>query len=93
VWHRRTATRMPARRVAATGTPIYAGGVFFLFGFGTKQRDLGPGETRTCPNCGNTRQWGRVRQSRQLTVFFVPVARWGRTDLEVCPVCGVATQV
>jgi hypothetical protein len=25
--------------------------VFLLFGFGTKQRDLGPGEVRTCPRC------------------------------------------
>jgi rRNA maturation protein Nop10 len=67
--------------------------VFFLFGFGTTQQDLGPGEVRTCPNCGNTRTWARVRESRRLTVFFVPVARWGRKDLEVCPVCGVATEV
>ena len=77
----------------AIGAAAYPGGMFFLFGFGTKQQDLGPGEVRTCPNCGNTRQWARVRQSRQLTVFFIPVLRWGRTHLEVCPVCGVATEV
>ena len=75
------------------GAAAYAGGMFFLFGFGTKQRELGAGEVRTCPNCGNTTRWARVRQFRQVTVFFVPVARWGRTDLEVCPVCGVATEV
>ena len=23
--------------------------MFFLFGFGTKQQDLGPGQVRTCP--------------------------------------------
>ncbi|MFQ1002814.1 zinc-ribbon domain-containing protein [Modestobacter sp. SSW1-42] len=67
--------------------------MFFLFGFGTKQTDLGPGEVRTCPDCGNTTQWARVRQSRQLTVFFVPVARWRREELEVCPVCGVVVPV
>ena len=76
-----------------TRSAPYAGGVFFLFGFGTKQRDLGPGQVRTCPNCGNTSQWGRVRQSRQLTVFFVPIARWARQDLEVCGRCSTAVEV
>ncbi len=64
--------------------------MFFLFGLGTKQQDLGPGEVRSCPNCGNTSQWMRVRESRQFTVFFVPVARWGRRHLEVCGICGAA---
>ena len=73
--------------------PPYADGVFFLFGFGTKQHDLGPGAVRTCPNCGNTTQWARVRQSRQLTVFFVPVLRWNRQQLEVCGICGTAVEV
>ncbi len=67
--------------------------MFLLFGLGTKQQDLGPGETRTCPNCGNTSQWVRMRQSRQFTVFFVPVARWGRRQFETCPVCGTAVEV
>ena len=62
--------------------------MFFLFGFGSKQRHEGPGEVRTCARCGNTTQWARIRQYRQVTVFFVPVARWGRRRLEVCGVCG-----
>ncbi|WP_409329886.1 zinc-ribbon domain-containing protein [Trujillonella humicola] len=62
--------------------------MFFLFGFGTRRRDLGPGRVRTCPRCGNTTRWARVREARQVTVFFVPVARWGRRDLEVCGICG-----
>jgi predicted RNA-binding Zn-ribbon protein involved in translation (DUF1610 family) len=66
--------------------------MFFLFGFGTREQDLGPGEVRTCPNCGNTTTWARVRRSRQLTVFFLPVARWGRRTLEVCTVCGVTVE-
>jgi zinc-ribbon family len=67
--------------------------VFFLFGFGSKQQHLGPGETRTCPNCHNTSQWARLREFRQFTVFFVPVARWGRRRLEVCGICGAAVEV
>ena len=66
--------------------------MFLFFGFGTKQQDLGPGDVRTCPNCGNTSQWMRVRQFRQLSVFFVPVARWRREYLEICGICGVAVE-
>ncbi|MBW0118606.1 zinc-ribbon domain-containing protein [Pseudonocardia abyssalis] len=64
--------------------------MFFLFGLGTKQKRLGPGETRTCPRCHNTSQWVRMREFRQFTVFFVPLARWGRRQFESCGICGAA---
>ena len=67
--------------------------MFLLFGFGTKQQHLGPGEVRTCPRCGNTTQWARIRQFHQFSVFFVPIARWRRQTLEVCGVCGTAVEV
>lgn len=70
------------------GAAPYAGAVFFIFGLGTKQRHLGPGETRTCQRCHNTTQWTRMREFKQLTVFFVPVARWKRRRLEACGICG-----
>ena len=66
--------------------------MFFLFGFGTKQQHLGPGEIQTCPNCGNTSQWARIRQFSQFSVFFIPVARWKRRQLEVCGICGAAVE-
>ena len=67
--------------------------MFFLFGFGSRQKEVGPGAVRTCPNCGNTTQWARVRQFKQFSVFFVPIARWGRRQLEVCGICGTAVEV
>ncbi|MFP5370941.1 MAG: zinc-ribbon domain-containing protein [Actinomycetes bacterium] len=67
--------------------------MFLLVGFGTKQRILGPGAVRTCPHCGNTSQWTRVRQFKQFSVFFVPLARWGRRHLGVCGICGTAVDV
>ncbi len=72
-------------RVAA-----YAGVVFVIFGLGTKQRNLGLGEVRNCPRCGNTTQWTRMREFKQFSLFFVPVARWKRRHLEVCGICGAA---
>ena len=67
--------------------------MFFLFGFGTKQQELGPGVVRTCSRCHNTTPWVRVRQVKQFTVFFVPIARWGRQQLEACGICGTAVEV
>lgn len=67
--------------------------MFLLFGFGTKTRDLGPGAVRTCPNCGNTSQWTRIREFKQFSVFFVPLARWGRRDYEVCGICSAVLEI
>ncbi len=64
-----------------------------LYGYGTKQQHLGPGETRTCPRCHNTAQWVRMRQFTQVTVFFVPVARWNRRRIESCGICGTSVEV
>ncbi len=66
--------------------------VFIIFGLGTKQQQLGPGGTRACPNCHNTTQWTRMREFKQLTVFFVPVARWKRRRLEACGICGTVVE-
>ena len=64
--------------------------VLLFFGYGTKQKHLGAGRVRTCPRCHNTTQWNRMREFKQLSVFFVPVARWGRRQFEVCGICGTA---
>ena len=64
--------------------------LFFLFGYGAKQKHLGPGEVRTCPRCHNTTQWSRVREFKQFSLFFIPVARWNRRQFEVCGICGAA---
>jgi hypothetical protein len=66
---------------------------FFLFGLSTKQQHLGAGQTRTCPRCHNTTQWTRMRQFKQFTLFFVPIARWKRRQFEVCGICGTSVAV
>ncbi|MCG5431758.1 zinc ribbon domain-containing protein [Mycobacterium sp. MYCO198283] len=64
--------------------------MLLFFSFGTKQKVLGAGEVRTCPRCSNTTQWTRVREYKQFSLFFIPVARWKRRNVEVCGVCGTA---
>jgi zinc-ribbon family len=67
--------------------------MFLLFGFGSKRKALGPGDTRTCPRCHNTTQWARMKQYKQFTVFFIPVARWKNQHFEECTICGAAIEV
>jgi hypothetical protein len=78
---------------AAAAPAAYGCRVFLLFGFGSKERVLGPGAVRTCPNCANTTTWTRVRVVKQVTVFFLPIARWGRRQLEICGICGATAEV
>lgn len=66
---------------------------FLLFGGGTRFKDLGTGETRTCPRCHNTTAWQRLRRFHELTFFFIPIARWGRCEVEACAVCGDAHEL
>ena len=91
-WTVRTSWRRGRRRPGTARCP-YTLAVFFVFGLGTKQQHLGPGETRTCPRCHNTTQQTRIREFRQFTVFFVPVARWKRRLFEACSICGTAVEV
>jgi hypothetical protein len=88
----RTPVGRPGSADAAAELAAYTRTVIFFFGLGTKQQHLGPGETRTCPRCHNTTQWTRMREFRQFTVFFVPVARWKRRQLEICGICGAAIE-
>ena len=67
--------------------------MLFIFGFGTKQQHLGPGGVRTCPRCHNNSQWARMREFRQFTLFFIPIARWKRRQFEVCGICGAAAAI
>lgn len=63
--------------------------MLLIAGVTGKTGNQGPGATRTCPRCGNTTQWQRLKSYRQFTLFFVlPLWRWGRQEYEQCGVCG-----
>ena len=64
--------------------------IFLLFGGGTRVKELGDGESRLCARCHNTTTWTRLRVWHVFTFFFIPIVRWGRREIEACPVCGEA---
>ncbi|WP_132994220.1 zinc-ribbon domain-containing protein [Gordonia zhaorongruii] len=66
--------------------------MFFLFGYGTKRKRLGTGHSRSCRNCHNTTDWLRIREYKQFTLFFIPVARWSRREFEECGICGAVIE-
>jgi hypothetical protein len=51
--------------------------MFLLVGFGTKQQHLGPARPRFRP----------------FSLFFLPVARWKRQQLDVCGICWTAVEI
>lgn len=69
------------------------GFVLFFFSYGLKQKHLGAGEVRACPRCHNTTQWARMREFKQISLFFIPVARWNRQQFEACGICGTTVAV
>ena len=64
--------------------------MLLFFGYGIKQRYVGAGQVRTCPRCQNTTQWSRMQEYKQISLFFIPVARWNRHQFEVCGSCGAS---
>lgn len=66
---------------------------FFLFGYGTRFKERGPGEDRTCHRCAKTSTWLRLHRFTEVTFFFVPILRFNRSELEACPVCGEAHEL
>lgn len=64
--------------------------IFFLFGGGTRYKNIGTAEVRTCSRCHNSAPWIRLQRFHEVTLFFIPVARWGRRELMACAVCGEA---
>ncbi|MGZ4174009.1 MAG: zinc-ribbon domain-containing protein [Solirubrobacteraceae bacterium] len=64
--------------------------LFLFFGYGTKVRDRGEAGVRDCPRCHNRSSWRLIETWRYLSLFFVPLLRWHRERLEVCPICSHA---
>jgi hypothetical protein len=68
--------------------------VVLIFGWGH-----GPVEDRgevvpvRCPNCHNDVFLHKVRSTKRVSLFFVPVMPYGTDEYLVCPVCGHGLQI
>lgn len=63
---------------------------FLFFGYGTRIKVLGEAAGRRCARCHNDVRPLHTRSNRYLSLFFVPVLRWHRRELDTCPICGHA---
>lgn len=64
--------------------------MFFIgiFGGGVKQKAMGSTSQRNCPRCHNTTPWIVYDTTKYFSLFFIPVARWGKRYFISCPICG-----
>lgn len=58
-----------------------------LAGWGGKRKRIGNFGIRKCPNCNNWQPQGIYELSRQATLYFIPVAKWGKEYYVICPIC------
>jgi hypothetical protein len=58
-----------------------------LVGWGKGSKVLGEGFFHTCQNCGNTNRFHVVEQSRNVNLYFLPVAKFAYEYFYVCPIC------
>ena len=51
--------------------------MFIMIGAGSGHRKKAYLGVRVCPQCGKLSHFYLVEQAQQVSVFFVPVVRWG----------------
>ena len=52
--------------------------MFIMIGAGSGHRKKAYLGVRVCPHCGKLSHFYLVEQAQQVSVFFVPVVRWGK---------------
>jgi hypothetical protein len=68
--------------------------VVLIFGWGRGPADdRGEVAPLRCPNCHNDVFFHRIRSTKQVSLFFVPVVPYGTDEYLVCPVCGRGLQI
>ncbi|NLX95986.1 MAG: zinc-ribbon domain-containing protein [Rhodopirellula sp.] len=64
-----------------------------LFGFGKGAKQLGEGFVHLCDNCNNANRFIVAEVSRKASVYFVPIAKWSREYVYVCPICSYGFKI
>jgi hypothetical protein len=64
-----------------------------LAGWGQNAKPIAYVGIIKCPNCRNHGHFHLYEVAKKASVFFVPVAKWGRKYYMVCGVCEAAVEV
>ena len=66
----------------------------FIFGGTTEEMEtLGYLGVAACQNCGNSTHHVLYQLVKSASVYFVPVAAWGKGNYVICEVCSAGTEV
>jgi hypothetical protein len=65
-----------------------------IFGWGAgKAQDLGEVAPTTCPNCHNQVFLHHIKSDKKISLYFVPLVKYGTDEYLACPVCKAGVQV
>ena len=67
--------------------------MFIMIGAGSGHRKKAYLGVRVCPQCGKLSHFYLVEQARQVSVFFVPVVRWGKHWGIACSRCKAGFEI
>jgi hypothetical protein len=68
--------------------------VVLIFGWGRGPvEDRGEVAPLRCPNCHNDAFFHKIRSTKRISLFFVPVMPYGTDEYLACPVCGHGLQI
>ena len=67
--------------------------MFIMIGAGSGHRKKAYLGVRVCPQCGKLSHFYLVEQAQQVSVFFVPVVRWGKHWGIACSRCKAGFEI
>jgi hypothetical protein len=65
-----------------------------IFGWGAgKAQDLGEVAPTTCPNCHNQVLLHHIKSDKKISLYFVPLVKYGSDEYLACPICKAGVQI
>lgn len=58
-----------------------------LAGWNGDQKRVGNFGMSKCGHCGNWQPLGIYELSQKITLYFIPIAKWGKKYAIICPIC------
>ena len=72
----------------------HAGRMVVIFGWGGGDtKDLGEVAPATCPRCHNDVYLHQITTNKQVSLYFIPLAKYGDNQYLACPICHAGMQI